>query len=84
MRILNFFEKIGGQSTIEFERFPCTTQSVERCVKMVTEASLAVCGHLSRDGFIRARLEGRRLMPKFNTKAEYRFNTSQLRGTEQR
>lgn len=73
---IKLFVKSGGQSTIEFERFPCHTQSVERCVKMVTEASLAVCGHLSRDGFIRARLEGRRLLPKFNTKAEYRFNTS--------
>ena len=63
------FVKSGGKSTTEFERFPCHTNSpFKRCVKMVTEASLAVCGHLSRDCFICARLEGRRLMPKFKTK----------------
>lgn len=66
------FVKSGGQSTIEFERFPCHTQAVERCVKIVTEASLAVCGEVSRDGFIRSRLEGRLLMPVFNTKSDYR------------
>ena len=33
------FVKSGRQSTIEFERFPCHTQAVERCVKIVTEAS---------------------------------------------
>ena len=66
------FVKSGGQSTIEFERFPCHTQAVERCVKIVTEASLDVCGGVSRDGFIRSRLEGRLLMPVFNTKSDYR------------
>ena len=71
---IKLFVKAGGQSTIEFGRYPCHTQSVERCVKIVTEASLAVCGQLSRDGFIRTRLEGRRIMPTFNTKAEYRVS----------
>ena len=68
---IKMFVKTGGQSTIEFGRYPCHTQSVERCVKIVTEASTAVCGQLSRDGFIRSRLEGRRIMPVFNTKSEY-------------
>ena len=40
---------------IDFPKFPCHTQAVERCVKLVTEASAAVCGNTSRDGFIRAR-----------------------------
>lgn len=53
-------------------QFPCHTQSVERIVKLVTEASAAVCGKTKRDGFIRVRLESRQLMPQFNTKAEYR------------
>jgi hypothetical protein len=57
---------------IEFPRFPCHTQAVERCVKLVTEASASVCGNISRDGFIRARLEARHIMPVFNTKSEYR------------
>src|ERR1700761_408889 len=56
---------------IDFPRFPCHTQAVERCVKLVTEASEAVCGNTSMDGFIRARLEARSIMPVFNTKSEY-------------
>jgi hypothetical protein len=66
------YVKSGGKSTIEFAKYPCHTQSVERCVKLVTEASMAVCGQLSRDGFIRSRLEARRVMPVFNTKSDYR------------
>jgi hypothetical protein len=62
----------NGESTIvDFPRFPSHTQAVERCVKLVTQASAAVCGQTSRDGFIRSRLEGRRIMPTFNTKAQY-------------
>lgn len=73
---IRLFVKSGGQSTIEFERFPCHTQSVERCVKLVTEASLAVCGEESRDGFIRSRLQARLVMRVFNTKSEYRASES--------
>jgi hypothetical protein len=66
---------IAGQAppVMEFENFPCHTQSVERCVKLVTEAAAAVCGAKSRDGFIRARLQSRELMPQFETKLNYRF-----------
>ena len=70
---IRLFVKSAGQSTIDFDRLPCDTQSVERCVKIVTEASLAVCGEHSRDGFIRSRLEARRVVPVFNTKSDYRF-----------
>jgi len=63
--------KNGESSVVDYPRFPCHTQAVERCVKVVTEASAAVCGQTSRDGFIRSRLESRRMMPDFNTKAEY-------------
>ena len=59
---------------LEFPKFPCHTQSVERSVKLVTEASAAVIGQTSRHGFILARLESREIMPCFNTKAEYRSN----------
>ncbi|CAH1100767.1 unnamed protein product [Psylliodes chrysocephalus] len=41
-------------STIEF---PCHTQAVKRCVKLVTEASSKVCGSISRDSYIRVKLE---------------------------
>ena len=58
----------------KFEKSPCHTQSVERCVKLVTEASASVCGVEARDGFIRARVESRKCMPFFNTKAEFVTN----------
>jgi len=61
----------GESQIVDFPRFPCHTQAVERCVKLVTQASAAVCGETSRDGFIRTRLEGRRIMPTFDTKAQY-------------
>lgn len=61
---------------LEFPRFPCHTQAVERCVKVVTEASTSVCGAKARDGFISVRLKSRNLMPSFHTKAEYKAATS--------
>lgn len=54
-------------------RFMCHTQAVERAVKLVTDASTAVCGESARDGFIRARIESRAIMPSFNTKKEYKL-----------
>ncbi|GBO02823.1 hypothetical protein AVEN_118459-1 [Araneus ventricosus] len=35
---------------LTFEEFPCHTQSVERCVKLISEAAMAVCGETARDG----------------------------------
>lgn len=71
--IFNLKNIEGGLSTVkpEYAKFPCHTQAVERCVKLVTEASLAVCDSSSRDGFIRARIESRKSMPSFNTKREF-------------
>ena len=45
--------------------FPCHTQAVERCIKLVTEASskVPVYGKDSRDGFVRATIESRRKIP---------------------
>lgn len=51
---------------------PCHTQAVERCVKVVSEASLSVCGPTARDGFIRTRLLDRNIMPIFETKRDYK------------
>ena len=48
---------------IDFPKYPCHTQAVERCVKLVTESSMAVCGVKARDGFIRVRLQLRQTMP---------------------
>lgn len=56
----------------DYLKFPCHTQSVERCVKLVTEAASKVCGYENRDGFIRSTLRSRLLMPKFDSKVEFR------------
>lgn len=72
---MRLYVKTGGDTTLEFPRFPCHTQAVERCVKIVTDASLSVCGPESRDGFIRALLESRRIMPIFNTKSQYKVQS---------
>src|SRR5580698_9417269 len=42
---------------IDLPKFPCHTQAVERCVKLVTDSSMAVRGAVLRDGFIRMRLK---------------------------
>ena len=57
--------------TVLFPRFPCHTQAVERCVKLVTEASAAVCCQKSRDGLIRVKIASRKLMPKFESKCDF-------------
>lgn len=57
--------------TVIFPKFPCHTQAVERHVKLVTEAAKAVCGQKSRDGFIRARVASRQLMPTFESKRDF-------------
>ncbi|KAF2901573.1 hypothetical protein ILUMI_04614 [Ignelater luminosus] len=37
---------------MEIAKHPCHAQIVERSIKLVTEASTAVCGETSRDGLI--------------------------------
>ncbi|KAE8747832.1 hypothetical protein FOCC_FOCC005444 [Frankliniella occidentalis] len=54
-----------------FIKLPCHTQAVERGVKIVTEASAAVCGEKSRNGFIQCRLENRKSLPKLDTKKDF-------------
>lgn len=55
----------------KFYQMPCHSQAVERCVKLVTEASATVCGADKREGYIKNKLEARRIMPFFNTKKDY-------------
>ena len=50
---------------------PCHSQGVERCVRMVTEASNAVYGMDARDGYIRAVVKSRDFMPSFDTKQDF-------------
>ena len=58
--------------TSQIVNLPCHTQAVERSVKLVTEAASKVCGSDSRDGFIRATLQSRAVMPSFGTKADFK------------
>lgn len=53
------------------QKIPCHTQAVERAVKLVSEASLAVCDSNRRDGMIRSKLDSRAIMPKFENKKDF-------------
>lgn len=48
--------------------FYLSYQAVERTVKEVTEASSQVFGAAAQDGYIRAQLQNRKQMPKFDIK----------------
>ena len=61
----------GEVPVIDFPKYPCHTQAVKRCVKLVTEASSAACDVKDRDGFIRVRLESKQIMSYFNSKSQY-------------
>ena len=65
------FIRMNETPTILFPKLPCHTQVVERLVKVVTEASKNACGQNSRDGFIRARLASRHIMPKLESKRNF-------------
>ena len=64
----------NSEDMVVLLNFPCHTQAVERCVKLVTESSAAVCGQQQRDGFIRSRIKSRKIMKTFNTKCDYRLS----------
>ena len=53
---------------IRMTKYPCHTQAVERCIKLVTEAAAAVSGKERREGWIRATMKSRSIMPVFETK----------------
>ena len=59
-------------SKFKIPELPCHTQSVERHVKLVTEASSLVCNHASGKGLIRNKLSLRATMLCFNTKSQYK------------
>jgi hypothetical protein len=66
-------DSIANRTVKDIHKLPCHTQAVERLIKLVTEASSAVVGAKSRDGFIRNRLSSRQVMPTFETKSEFRL-----------
>ncbi|GBN37994.1 hypothetical protein AVEN_251459-1 [Araneus ventricosus] len=56
----------------EIQKFPRHIQTVERCIKLATEASNKVCGREARDGYIRATLKSRSVMPNFSKKSDFK------------
>ena len=50
---------------------PCHSQGVERCIRTVTEAAAAVYGREARDGYIRAVIKSRHIIPSFESKHEF-------------
>ena len=69
---IEMFVASGDTPLMDFPKYSCHTQAVERCVKLVTELSSSVCGVKARDGFIRVRFEFRKIMPILRSKCDYR------------
>lgn len=59
------------QFDIELQKLPCHSQAVERCVKVVTEASKHVSSESQREGYIIAKVRHRCQMPSFVTKKQF-------------
>ena len=55
---------------MEVPYYPLHTQLCVRVVKQVTEAAAAVYGFQRRDGFIRARIEHRDVVPNLKFKKD--------------
>ncbi|GBM74723.1 hypothetical protein AVEN_274856-1 [Araneus ventricosus] len=65
-------QSVGTAAEWNFDKFPCHTQAVERCVKLVTRASQKAFGSNSRDGFIRTKLLSRSSVPRFSSKSYFK------------
>ncbi|KAF0292295.1 hypothetical protein FJT64_009693 [Amphibalanus amphitrite] len=60
-------------SPLQLPNYPVHTQAVERAVRTVTEACLAVRGEEARHGYITARLKHRRCHPVFASKKDFQI-----------
>ena len=58
------------ETPMEVPYSPVHGQSMERAVKEVTRACENVYGEAARDGFIRAGIANRQVMPKIRTKKD--------------
>ena len=56
----------------EIFKFPCHTQVVERCIKVVSKTSLKVCNEDSREGYIHNVFDACQIMPKFDCKKQFK------------
>ncbi|CAG9826869.1 unnamed protein product [Diabrotica balteata] len=57
----------------DFPKYPCHTQAVERCVKLVSESSLLVTGPERRDGFIRSKIKSKDFLVTYDNKAQFKI-----------
>ena len=58
-------------------RISCHSQGVERCIKMVTEASQQVYGKDFRDGYIRAKIKSCHLILAYRSKQDFNIAEAQ-------
>ena len=58
---------------LNFPKYPVHTQSVERCVKKVSEATKEVCGEEAQLGLILSRIKARAEREAFDTKKDYKL-----------
>ncbi|GBM27042.1 hypothetical protein AVEN_256964-1 [Araneus ventricosus] len=63
----------GSIKDLQIYKFPCHAQSVEHCLKLVTETPSTVCGSHNRDCFIRNTMASRAIMLSFERKANYKI-----------
>ena len=63
-------------SPLDLPKYPCHTTSVERCMKLVSEASKQVYGEEARHGLILSRVAGMEDRAAFDTKKDYAVKPS--------
>ena len=62
-------------SPLTFPSFPCHSQSVERAVKLVTEAASKVCGAARRHSHIVSVMASRKARKPFKSKKHYKYSS---------
>lgn len=70
-RAIRNIEIVETEILPTFRKMPCHSQATERCIKLVTESCVNVCGPDKREGWIRNKLKSCNTMPVFNTKKEF-------------
>ena len=67
------FEKVES-GPLSFPMFPCHSQTVERCIKLVTGAAIKVCGQEKRHRRILTVMANRAARKPFESKKQYQYS----------